>query len=174
MLKPEIEKLLNEQIAAEMYSANLYLNMASWFSERSLSGYAHWFYVQYQEEMDHALIFFGYVSRAGGRPVVSAIDAPDAEWPDVKAVLAKSLAHEQYVTSLIYRIVDASAAAKDFKTVEFLKWFVTEQVEEEDNASTNLGRFEAIGTDGAGLHSLDAELAARVYTQTTQITGYQL
>ncbi len=174
MLQPEIEKLLNEQIVAELYSSNLYLNMAAWFSERSLTGYAHWYYTQYQEEVDHAMIFFGYLAQAGGKPVIGAIDEPDSEWPDVKAVLAKGLAHEQYVTSLIYKIVDAATEAKDYKTVEFLKWFVNEQVEEEDNASTNLGRYEAIGTDGAGLHALDAELGARVYTQTTQIAGYQL
>ena len=171
MLQPEIEKLLNEQIVAELYSSNLYLNMAAWFSERSLTGYAHWYYTQYQEEVDHAMIFFGYLAQAGGKPVIGAIDEPDSEWPDVKAVLAKGLAHEQYVTSLIYKIVDAATEAKDYKTVEFLKWFVNEQVEEEDNAATNLKRFDLMGSDGKGLYMLDQELAARIYKVPSPLAG---
>ena len=70
-------------------------------------------------------------------------------------------------------LVDKANELKDFKTVEFLKWFVSEQVEEEDNASSNLGRFQAIGGDGAGLQALDAEMGARVYTQTTQLAEYK-
>lgn len=174
MLKPKIEKLLNEQIVHELYSANLYLNMASWLSDHSLPGYAHWYYNQYQEEVDHAMIFFGYIAQAGDRPVIGAIDAPEDDWADVRAVLAKGLEHEQFVTSLIYNLVEAAEKAKDYKTVEFLRWFVSEQLEEEDNASTNLGRYDTIATDGAGLHALDAELGARVYTQTTYLDSYKM
>ena len=173
MIDTKLEEMINDQIVKEIYSAHLYLNMASWFDERSLGGYAHWFYNQYLEELDHAMIFFGYLARVGGKPVIGAIDAPETDWESIEAVLAKSLSHEEYVTSLIYALVDKATELKDFKTVEFLKWFVNEQVEEEDNASSNLGRYQAIGTDGAGLQALDAEMAARVYTQTTQLTEYK-
>ncbi|MDR1014885.1 MAG: ferritin [Coriobacteriales bacterium] len=173
MFDSKVERLLNEQVVAEMYSANLYLSMSAWFREKSLDGYASWFYVQYKEEMDHALIIYNFILNAGGQVKLGQIDAPPAEFADVRAILAESLAHEQLVTSLIYAINEAAAEAKDYKTVQFLDWFVKEQVEEEDNASTNLGRYDLFGADPKGLFSLDEEMGGRSYTQTAQVAVYE-
>ncbi len=173
MFAPEVEKLLNEQIVHEMYSANLYISMSAWLRGKSLDGYAHWFYVQYKEEMDHALIMYNFILNAGGTVKMGAIDAPPTEFTDLATVLKMSLEHEQLVTSLIYNIVEAAQKAKDYKTVQFLDWFVKEQVEEEDNASTNIGRLATFGGDSMGLHTLDQELASRAYTQTAQLALYE-
>ncbi|MCL2882264.1 MAG: ferritin [Coriobacteriia bacterium] len=169
MFAPDVEKLLNEQIVAEMYSANLYLSMSAWLRDRSLDGYAHWYYVQYKEEMDHALIFCNFMFNAGGQVKLGAIDAPASEFDSLEAILKQTLQHEESVTALIYGIVEAAQKASDFKTVQFLDWFVKEQVEEEDNASSNLGRWQNFGSDSMGLHTLDQEMAARMYTQTAQL-----
>ena len=169
MFAPDVEKLLNQQIVAEMYSANLYLSMSAWLRDKSLDGYAHWYYVQYKEEMDHALIFCNFMFNAGGRVKLGAIDAPPSDFDDLKAILKQTLAHEESVTALIYGIVDAAQAAHDFKTVQFLDWFVKEQVEEEDNASSNLGRWQNFGGDSMGMHALDQEMSVRAYTQTAQL-----
>jgi ferritin len=77
------------------------------------------------------------------------------------------------VTSLIYAINEAALAVKDYKTVQFLDWFVQEQVEEEDNASTNLDRYDLFGADPKGLFSLDEEMGVRNYTQTAQVAVYE-
>lgn len=169
MLTPKVEKLLNEQIVAEMYSANLYLSASAWLSEKSLDGYANWFYVQYKEEMDHALIFYNYMINVGGVVKLGAIDAPPAEFADLGAILEQVLKHEEQVTALIYAINAAAREEGDYKTSQFLDWFVAEQVEEEDNASTNLGRYKLFGADARGLLSLDQEMAARTYTQTPEL-----
>jgi len=173
MFTPAIEKLLNEQIVHEMYSAHLYLAMSAWLRDRNLDGYSHWFYVQYKEESDHALIFHNFILNGGGRATLGAIDAPPSEFESLADVLAQSLAHEQLVTSLIYNIADAASAAKDFKTVQFLDWFIKEQVEEEDNASSNIGRLRNFGGDSMGLHALDQEMGVRTYVQTPQLALYE-
>ncbi|MDR0347262.1 MAG: ferritin [Coriobacteriales bacterium] len=173
MFDPKVEKLLNEQVVAEMYSANLYLSMSAWLDDHDYDGYSHWFYVQYKEEMDHALIIFNYIRSAGGVVKLGAIDAPPVEFDGIRDILTESLKHEQLVTSLIYAINAAALEVKDYKTVQFLDWFIKEQVEEEDNASTNLGRFDNFGGDPKGLLSLDQEMAVRVYAQTAQLALYE-
>jgi ferritin len=173
MFDSSVEKLLNEQVMAEMYSANLYLSMSAWFRDKSLDGYANWFYVQYKEEMDHALIFYNFILNAGGQVGLGQVDAPPVEFVGTREILEKSLEHEQLVTSLIYAINEAALAVKDYKTVQFLDWFIQEQVEEEDNASTNLDRFDLFGTEPKGLYSLDEEMGGRSYTQTAQLAVYE-
>ena len=173
MFTPEIEKLLNEQVIAEFYSANLYLSMSAWLDDHNYDGYANWFYVQYKEETDHALLIFNYIRNAGGVVKLGTIDAPPAEFSGIRDILAQSIQHEQLVTALLYNINAQALADKDFKTVQFLDWFIKEQVEEEDNASTNLGRFDNFGGDTKGLLSLDQEMATRVYAQTPQLALYE-
>jgi ferritin len=123
--------------------------------------------------MDHVLIVYNFILSAGGQVKLGAIDAPPTEFEGVREILAKSLEHEQLVTSLIYNINEAAINAKDYKTVQFLDWFIKEQVEEEDNASTNLNRFDMFGSDAKGLYSLDEEAAARTYVQTAQLALYE-
>jgi ferritin len=173
MFTPDVEKLLNEQVVAEFYSANLYLSMSAWLDEHDYNGYASWFYIQYKEETDHALIIYNSLRNAGGTVKLGAIDAPAAEFDGIRDILVQSLEHEQLVTSLIYKINAQALADNDFKTVQFLDWFIKEQVEEEDNASTNLGRFDNFGSDSKGLLSLDQEMDTRAYTQTSQLALYE-
>jgi ferritin len=173
MFTHEVEKLLNEQIAAEMYSANLYLSMSAWLDNHNYDGYSKWFYVQYKEEMDHALIFYNYLRNAGGVVKLGTVEQPQVEFSGIREILDTSLKHELYVTSLIYNINAQALTDKDYKTVQFLDWFIKEQVEEEDNASTNLGRFDNFGGDPKGLLSLDQEIGVRVYAQTPQLALYE-
>jgi len=173
MFTPEVEKLLNEQIVAEMYSANLYLSMSAWLRDKNLDGYAHWYYVQYKEEMDHALIIYNFMLSAGGTVQLGAIEAPQTDFASLGAILEQTVEHEESVTALIYAIVEEAQDARDFKTVQCLDWFVKEQVEEEDNASANLGRWRTFGGDSMGLHTLDQEMSARLYTQTAQLALYE-
>ncbi|GHS92448.1 ferritin [Synergistales bacterium] len=173
MFDSKVEKLLNEQVVAEIYSANFYISMSAWFRNRSLDGYANWFYVQYKEEMDHALIFYNFILNAGGRVKLGVISAPPSDFEGVGDILTKTFEHENLVTSLIYKINEAALEVKDYKTVQFLDWFIKEQVEEEDRASTNINRFNLFGADLKGLHSLDEEAAARSYVQTPQLALYE-
>jgi len=165
-MNPKVEQALNDQINAELYSAYLYLSMSSWFDSGGLRGFATWERVQAMEERDHALKIFDYVLARGGRAVMRQIDAPPTTWKDAKNAFETQLAHELKVTGLINDLVNLSFAEKDHATVNFLQWFVNEQVEEEENARTILDQLKMITQEkGVGLlYMLDKELGARTYT----------
>jgi ferritin len=171
MLSKKIEDLLNNQIKNELYSAYLYMSMSAWLNNYGLNGYAHWFRVQAQEERDHALIFLNYIIQTNGRVHLYQIDEPNFDFKDVEELLQLNLTHEQYVTSLIYGITAAAEQEKDFKTAEMNKWFVTEQVEEEANATDNILGYKLFGKDGQGLLALDAQKKTRVYTQAPPLAA---
>ena len=136
-----------------------------------LVGYAHWFQVQAQEERDHALIFTNYIIKANGRVHLYAIDEPNFEFNSVEELLNLNLSHEQFVTSLIYAIATAAQAEGDYKSVEMVKWFVTEQVEEEANATDNILQYKLFGTDGKGLYQLDTFKATRMYVMAPPLVA---
>jgi ferritin len=163
MLDPKMEKAINDQITAEFYSANLYLSMAAYFAREGLPGFAQWMRVQFQEEQMHALKMLDYVTERGGKAVVGAIEAPPASWDSPLKVFEDTLAHEQKVTGLINKLVDLALKLSDHATDIFLRWYVTEQVEEEDSADSIRQQLRLIGDNGQGLLMLDRELGARVF-----------
>lgn len=164
MINERIEKLLNEQVQKEFYSAYLYLSFEAYFTSRNLNGFAHWFRVQAMEERDHAIIFINYLNQVGGRLKLQQLDAPDWDFKSIEEIIIKQLEHERFVTKSIYIIVDQAIEEHDHKTNSFLKWFIDEQVEEEANAEQNLNKIRLVGeNDGRGILMLDAEMAARVY-----------
>ena len=163
MLDNKVKELLNTQINKELYSAYLYLQFANYYEDEGLSGFSNWYTVQAQEERDHAMLMLKYMQMHGESVTLEAIDKPDAVLSSNIDPLKAGLKHEQYVTGLINTIYGAAYDAKDFGTMQFLDWFVKEQVEEENNASTLIKKMEMFGTDAKGLYMLDQELAARVY-----------
>ena len=164
MLSQKVVELLNQQINKEFYSAYLYLDFSNYYDDLGLDGFANWYKIQAQEERDHAMLFLQYLQNNGERVVLEAIAKPAVELTSAKAVLAEGLKHEQYVTSLIHAIYDAAYSDKDFRTMQFLDWFVKEQGEEETNADNLVKKFELFGDDPKSLYMLDSELGARVYS----------
>lgn len=171
MLSARVEGLLNEQVNKELYSSYLYLSMSAYMSEINMNGYAHWFRIQAQEERDHAMIIYNYIISAGGRVKLMAIGEPDFEFEGIKDVLEKTLEHERYVTASIYNIYEVAMEEKDYKTVRAMDWFINEQVEEEDNATDNISKYDMFSSDPKALYLLDQELATRLYTVPPQLSG---
>ena len=153
MLNEKVSQLLNDQVNKEFYSAYLYLQFSNFYVEQGLAGFANWYKVQAQEERDHAMLMLQYLQN-NDVPVTL-----EANMDPLKA----GLAHEQYVTSLIHAIYEAAYEARDFRTMQFLDWFVKEQGEEETNATDLIKKMELFGSDPKGLYMLDQELAARTY-----------
>ena len=163
-MNEKIAALLNDQINKEFYSAYLYLDMANYYDELDLDGYANYYMIQAQEERDHALLFMKYMQNNGWKVTLEAIDKPDKQFTAHIQVLEAGLEHEKYVTSLINDIYGAAYDVRDFRTMQFLDWFVKEQGEEETNANDLITKMELFGTDPKSLYMLNQELAARVYT----------
>lgn len=164
MLKKKMQKALNGQINAEMYSSYLYLSMEAYFQSLSLAGFARWMRAQVQEEMFHAMKFYGFVNERGGVVTLDAIKKPESEWKSPLAAFEHILEHEQLVTSLINDLVELSISEKDHATSIFLQWFVSEQVEEEASVGEVLDKLKLIDGDKSGLFYLDAELGKRIFT----------
>ncbi len=163
MISNKIQDALNEQINAEFWSAYLYLSMAMHFEAEGRAGVANWFRIQWQEEQAHAQIFINYLNQRGGRVQLKAIDAVPTSWESPLNAFKATLEHEKKVTALINNIYAMAEAENDYATRDRLNWFVTEQVEEEDNARQLIDKFSLIGDNGMGLYMLDQELASRVY-----------
>lgn len=164
MLNKKVVDLLNQQVNKEFYSAYLYLDFSNYYYDKGLDGFGNWYRIQAQEERDHAMLFVQYLQNNGESVSLEAIEKPGVELTSPKAVLAEGLKHERYVTSLIHAIYDTAYSVKDFRTMQFLDWFVKEQGEEENNADSLVKKFELFGDDPKSLYMLDNELGARVYT----------
>lgn len=160
----KVHSLLNEQVQKELYSAYLYLDMANYYNAEGLDGFSNWFYVQAQEEMSHAMLMRQYLLNNDQKVALLPVEVPQNGYENFGQPLAESLKHEQFVTASISAIYEAAMAVKDYRTTEFLNWFIKEQGEEEKNASDLIRKHELFGADAKGLYALDQELAARVYT----------
>ena len=163
-MNARVHELLNQQINKELYSAYLYLDFSNYFKRVGLDGFANWYMIQAQEERDHAMLFYQYLQNENQIVTLEAIDKPDKEFSAHIDVLNAGLEHEKYVTSLINDIYSAAYDVKDFRTMQFLDWFVKEQGEEETNAHDMITKMELFGSDPKSLYMLNQELAARIYT----------
>jgi ferritin len=161
MLKENVEKALNEQINAELYSAYLYQAMAAYFEDKSLGGFARWMDLQAEEEMAHARKIYDFVNERGGRVILEGIDKPKNEWDSNLEVFEDSLAHEEKITAMINDLVSLAAEEKDYATHSFLQWFVDEQVEEEDNVGEIVDKLKLAGGSAQSLFMMDDKLGAR-------------
>ncbi len=164
MLDKKVAELLNDQINKEFYSAYLYLDFSIFYDDAGLDGFANWYKIQAQEERDHAMLMMQYLQNNGEKVELKAIAKPDKELNDKLQVLELGLEHERYVTSLIHAIYDAAYTVRDFRTMQFLDWFVKEQGEEENNAEGMVKKMELFGDDAKSLYMLNSEMAARTYS----------
>ena len=157
----QLEKLYQDQIRNEWYSAYLYLSMAAYFESENLDGFAHWMKKQAGEEYEHGKKMFDFLLDRGVKVVLQAIPQPPADFASALDIFEKSLEHEQKVTGMINAIADASDKVNDRPSKVFIQWFVTEQVEEEKNATKILEMLKKLKPDSAGIFQLDHQLGKR-------------
>lgn len=167
MLNKTIVQLIDDQINYEFFSAHIYLGIHAFYAARNLDGFANWFLIQAQEERDHAMLLVRYLLNNSEEPVFQDVKKPEGHFDKPDDPLRLTIAHERAVTSRIYNIFGAALDIKDFRTTQFLDWFIKEQGEEEKNAEDLLRKFELFAGDSKGLYLLDQELAARVYAPPT-------
>ena len=167
MISEKMEKALNGQPNAELYSGYMYMSMHAYFKAVNLDGFANWMFCQAQEELTHAMKFYDFIISRGGRVELTQIDAPPTEWDSPLAVFEATLAHEQKVTGLINDLVEMALEAHDHATNICLQWFVTEQVEEEESVLEIVDQLKLIADDRGALFMLDRELGQRAPVTTT-------
>ena len=163
MLSEKLCKAFNAQINAELWSAYLYLSMSMDAAARGQKGVANWFKIQFQEEQAHAEIMMNHVLSRGNEVVLAPIDAVQTNWASALEMYKDTLTHEKKVTSLITNLYEVALEEKDYAAQNMLKWFIDEQVEEEESAQEIIDQLDAVEDNKYGLLMIDKELATRVY-----------
>ncbi len=161
MLSRTMETALSRQVNRELFSAYLYLAMSSYFSSVHLRGFARWMRLQAREEQTHAMRIYDYLAAQNGKVTFSDIETPQGMWTSPGKVFEHTCAHEKKVTGMIHDLVALATAEKDPATAEMLRWFVKEQVEEEEHAGEILNQIRLIGDDPGSLVFLDTQLGKR-------------
>ncbi|MBI3362933.1 MAG: ferritin [Chloroflexi bacterium] len=161
MISNTLQDTINDQIKHELNSAYLYLSMSAYCQAVSLPGFAHWMRLQYGEEVEHAMKLFDYLADREGRVTLQALEQPLADFKSALEMMQYTLGHERKVTGLINQLYDVAVKENDRAAQVFLEWFITEQVEEEKNASTIVEKMKMVGSEGATLYLLDREMGAR-------------
>jgi len=156
MLTKKIEDLCNRQIEREGYSSNLYLAMASWAETKGMSGIAEWLYAQAEEERAHMLKFFRYVNERNGTAIVPEFKKPPVKYKGIPELFDEVLKHEKFISTSINEVLEAAIADKDYATVNWIQWFVDEQVEEESSAQMIIDKIKLAGEHG--IYFLDRDI----------------
>ncbi|NQU39634.1 MAG: ferritin [Lentisphaerae bacterium] len=163
MITDKMTQALNKQMNAELYSAYLYLAMASWASTQGLRGASNWFFVQSREEMTHVWRFYNYVSSQGSQVILDTVAKPPADFETIAKAFAETLVHEQAVTAIINALIGIAHEENDNATAIFLQWYVNEQVEEEESVGEIIDQINLAGPVGGGMLLIDRELGTRVF-----------
>lgn len=158
MISKVLENAINEQIAKEIYSSNLYLSMAGYFHSISLAGMASWMRNQSSEELQHAYKLFDFLLDRGGLPVIGQIDSPPNQWKNPLDGFQVALDHEKTISKSINDLARLSRKEDDLSLEVLLHWFITEQVEEEATVIELVDRLKLASDSPGGLFILDNEL----------------
>jgi len=161
MLNSKMEVALNQQINAELWSGYLYLSMSYDLDHKGYEGMASWFALQAKEEFDHATRFMKFIGERDGKVTLMPLEEVRQEWSSPVDAFENTLMHEKVVTEKIYKLMDLAIELKDYATQNMLKWFVDEQVEEEDNARKILEKLKRIENSPAGIYAVDKQLSKR-------------
>lgn len=170
LINNKVAEKLNDQLNLEIFSSYLYLEIANYFVEEGLDGFANWMDIQVQEELDHAKLILNYLHENDVKVRLDKIDNPTRDYEKHIEALEEVLDHEKLITRSIHDIYDVAFSEKDFRSLKFLDWFVEEQGEEEANASELITKYELFGDEKKGLYLLDKELGQRVHVAPAALT----
>ncbi len=164
MLDEKLRQALNDQMNYEFYAAHSYLAMAAYCSHESLDGFANFFLVQAEEERFHGMKIYNFINVLGERVSIQALPEPNNEFHSVLDAFEKGLAQEKEVTKKIYHLSDLALDAREHATINFLKWFIEEQIEEEDLFDGIIQKLKRIDDDSNAFFMLDNEFSKRTFS----------
>ncbi|NMB03522.1 MAG: ferritin [Tissierellia bacterium] len=163
-MNQELLQRLNEQIALEIHSAQIYLEMAAYFNDEGLDGMGNWMYYQHLEEMNHAMKIWHHLTERGERPQMLGIERPMNEFDGVMDVWAKALEHEKFITKQFDEMMKIAMDNQEYKSFTMLQWFVDEQVEEEDTFGGIVDQLNWSECSKPAVMQMNNSMAARTYS----------
>jgi len=161
MISDTINEILNEQINKEFYSGYLYLSMSAYLKELGLDGFASWTKLQAKEEVEHGLKIFDYLISCESFVTLKQIRTPEFEFKGIISIFNHIYEHEKCITNAIKTIVQKANEENDITTLNFMDWFIEEQIEEERAVKNIIKRLKLFGDDKVALHLMDKELSER-------------
>jgi ferritin len=161
MSHQKVSEALNDQYAAELASWYSYLAMSAWCSKQQLSGCAGWLRAQAQEEYTHAMKIYEFLLDRDVAVKFATLEPPRNSFASIVEVFDWALQQEQENTCRIDELFQLAMDEKAFASLVELQWFVTEQVEEEKSARTNLARVKMVANDPAAILDFDNALSDR-------------
>lgn len=161
MASEKLLRALNDQFNFELLSGYYYMAMASYCESENMNGFSHFLHEQSKEEYEHAMKFYDFINDIDGRVTMQAMTEPKNDYSSFVEVFKEALSHEKLVTSRINKLLDLATEERDYPTIQFLQWFVQEQVEEEASMKDIIFKLEGIGDKFTGLYQLDKALAKR-------------
>ncbi len=159
MITSKLQQAVNDQITAELWSSNLYLQMSYFLKHQGWEGFAHWMKVHSDEEREHATRMADYLTDRGGQVKLQMVNLVPEGWGSVLEIFEHSLSQEKMVSKMIDKIVTLSIEEKDYATENFFRTFVDEQVEEEALFAGVVDKLKAAGE--TGLPFMDSRLGMR-------------
>lgn len=161
MISEQINEILNEQINKEFYSGYLYLSMSAHLKELGLNGFSSWMKHQAREEVEHGLKIFDYLIDSNSFVTLKQIKMPEFEFKGILSIFNIVYEHEKCITSSIMSLASTAESECDRTTLNFIDWFIEEQLEEERAVQNIIQRLELFGDDKVALFLMDQELSQR-------------
>ena len=161
MISEKMNEILNEQINKEFYSGYLYLSMSAHLKELGLCGFASWTKIQAKEEVEHGLKIFDYLIDCNSFVTLKQIRTPEFQFEGILSIFNHIYEHEKCITNSIMEIAKQAEEEGDRMTLNFVDWFIAEQVEEEESVKNIIKRLEVFGDDKVALFLMDKELSER-------------
>lgn len=161
MLEAKIESALNNQIAMECKASFVYLSMANWCEQEGLSGCAQFLFQHSEEERNHMLKLIHYINSVDGKAIIPQVTSGKDSWEGIRPLIEEVYEHEKKVTASIHEMVALSQELKDYRTLNFLQWYVDEQMEEENLVKDILDTIKLIGNGPQSLYYINKELLKR-------------
>lgn len=163
-MKDSLSQALNEQMNYELYSAHVYLAIAAYCSGESLDGFANFFMVQAEEEKFHGMKIYKFLNDRGKRATLDGMPVPKNDYASILDAFEHAFEHEKEVTRRIYHLSDLALNDREHATMQFLKWFIDEQVEEEAMFDSIINKLKRIDQDSNAFFMLDNEFSQRSFT----------
>ncbi|HQD12137.1 MAG TPA: ferritin [Chitinophagales bacterium] len=157
IIPKKVEKALNDHLELEASAVFSYLATAAWCEKEGFEGCAKFFRKQSDEEHVHFMKFFDYINEVGGHAIVPAVKQPKTDFKDVLETCESALKGEQKVTKSIYNIIKVAREEEDHATIDFLRFFVDEQREEEVQFNRIIDKIKLIGKGAQSLYYIDKE-----------------
>ena len=126
---------LNAQVAREFAASHQYTAIAAFYTAETFPRLSAFFYSQAEEEREHALKMVNYLLDTNSPVNLTGVEAPRASFEDHVAPIRLALEQEQSVTVSISELFEVARETRDYRSEQFLDWFLQEQTEEESSMS---------------------------------------